>query len=195
MPKKVLFIVSNAFAIGPRNRRTGNFLPEVAHPYAELDRAGCGIDFASLTGDTPFLDALNLADDPDRLAQQQVVIHVGRGDHRPQRAALMRCMTPPWHQRWNQSWTVLLGPNLRGSLSHWQPERMRKMMPLRALRQSAWWRPVRLVGQKSWRMGRTRSQDLRQRHTAARKERSKGRDLRARPFGRGAGAARVGGDD
>src|SRR5262245_56915258 len=68
MPKQVLFIVSNAHAIGPRNRRTGNFLPEVAHPYAELDRAGCGIDFASLTGDTPFLDALNLADDPDNLA-------------------------------------------------------------------------------------------------------------------------------
>src|SRR5262245_48539952 len=68
MPKKVLFIVSNAHAIGPHNRRTGNFLPEVAHPYAEFDRAGYQIHFASLTGDTPFLDALNLADDPDNLS-------------------------------------------------------------------------------------------------------------------------------
>lgn len=68
MSKKVLFIVSNAHAIGPHNRRTGNYLPEVAHPYAELDRAGYVIDFASLTGDTPFLDALHLADDPDNLA-------------------------------------------------------------------------------------------------------------------------------
>src|SRR3954451_1563351 len=68
MPKTVLFIVSNAHAIGPCNRRTGNFLPEVAHPYAELDRAGYAIDFASLTGESPFLDALNLADDPDNLA-------------------------------------------------------------------------------------------------------------------------------
>lgn len=68
MSKKVLFIVSNAHAIGPRNRRTGNFLPEVAHPYAEFDRAGLQVDFASLTGDTPFLDALNLAGDPDNLA-------------------------------------------------------------------------------------------------------------------------------
>jgi putative intracellular protease/amidase len=68
MSKKILFIVSNAFAIGPHNRRTGNFLPEVAHPYAEFDRAKYQIDFASLTGDTPFLDALNLADDPDNLA-------------------------------------------------------------------------------------------------------------------------------
>jgi len=68
MPKKVLFIVSNAHIIGPHKRRTGNFLPEVAHPYAEFDRAGHQIDFASLTGDTPFLDALNLANDPDNLS-------------------------------------------------------------------------------------------------------------------------------
>lgn len=68
MPNKVLIIVSNAHAIGPHNRRTGNYLPEVAHPYAEFDRAGYQIDFASLTGDTPFLDALNLAGDPDNLS-------------------------------------------------------------------------------------------------------------------------------
>lgn len=68
MTKRILIIVSNTGIIGPRNRRTGIFLPEVAHPYAEFDRAGYQIDFASLTGDGPFLDALNLADDPDNLA-------------------------------------------------------------------------------------------------------------------------------
>ena len=68
MSKRVLIIVSNAYVIGPNNRRTGNFLPEVAHPYAEFSRAKYQIDFASLSGDTPFLDALNLADDPDNLA-------------------------------------------------------------------------------------------------------------------------------
>jgi putative intracellular protease/amidase len=67
MKKRILIIVSNANAIGPRNRRTGNFLPEVAHPYAEFEKAGYQIDFASLSGDAPFLDALNLADDPDNL--------------------------------------------------------------------------------------------------------------------------------
>lgn len=67
MKKQVLIIVSNANVIGPHNRRTGTFLPEVAHPYAEFEKAGYKIDFASLTGDTPFLDALNLADDPDNL--------------------------------------------------------------------------------------------------------------------------------
>jgi putative intracellular protease/amidase len=68
MTKKILIIVSNANVIGPNNRRTGTFLPEVAHPYAEFDRANYQIDFASLTGDTPYLDALNLAADPDNLA-------------------------------------------------------------------------------------------------------------------------------
>jgi len=66
--KKVLIIVSNANAIGPNNRRTGIFLPEVAHPYAEFDAVNYQIDFASLTGDTPYLDALNLADDPQNLS-------------------------------------------------------------------------------------------------------------------------------
>jgi putative intracellular protease/amidase len=68
MSKKILFIVSNTFAIGPRRRRTGNYLPEVAHPYAEFGRASYQVDFVSLTGDTPFLDALHLADDPDNLS-------------------------------------------------------------------------------------------------------------------------------
>lgn len=67
MKAKVLIIVSNANAIGPNNRRTGTFLSEVAHPYADFENAGYQIDFASLTGESPFLDALNLADDPDNL--------------------------------------------------------------------------------------------------------------------------------
>ena len=66
--KKVLIIVSNTNVIGPNNRRTGIFLPEVAHPYAEFNNAQYQIDFASLTGDTPYLDALNLADDPQNLS-------------------------------------------------------------------------------------------------------------------------------
>ncbi|MBO9658308.1 MAG: type 1 glutamine amidotransferase domain-containing protein [Chitinophagaceae bacterium] len=68
MKKKILIIVSNANSIGSNNRRTGTFLPEVAHPYAEFEKAGYQVDFASLTGDTPYLDALNLAGDPDNLA-------------------------------------------------------------------------------------------------------------------------------
>jgi putative intracellular protease/amidase len=68
MKKRILIIVSNAHVIGPNNRRTGIFLPEVAHPYAEFTKADYQVDFASLTGDTPYLDALNLANDADNLA-------------------------------------------------------------------------------------------------------------------------------
>ncbi|TDE07970.1 type 1 glutamine amidotransferase domain-containing protein [Dyadobacter psychrotolerans] len=67
MERKILIIVSNANSIGPFNRRTGTFLPEVAHPYSEFERADYQVDFASLSGDTPYLDALNLADDPANL--------------------------------------------------------------------------------------------------------------------------------
>ncbi len=63
---------------------------------------------------------------------------------------------PPSTQRWNQSWTVLLGPNLRGSCPHWQPDRMRKMIPLRAARQLATLRPVSFLGQNSLRIGSIR---------------------------------------
>ena len=82
MKKNILIIVSNANAIGPNNRRTGIFLPEVAHPYAEFDKANYQIDFASLTGDTPYLDALNLAGDPDNLA-----FLIGKGWAAMQKAA------------------------------------------------------------------------------------------------------------
>ncbi|MCS3870007.1 putative intracellular protease/amidase [Chryseobacterium ginsenosidimutans] len=67
MNPKVLIIVSNANSIGPNHRRTGTFLSEVAHPYAEFEKAGYDVTFTSLTGESPFLDALNLADDPDNL--------------------------------------------------------------------------------------------------------------------------------
>jgi putative intracellular protease/amidase len=82
MSKKILIIVSNAHVIGPHKRRTGIFLPEVAHPYAEFEEANYQIDFASLTGDTPYLDALQLADDPKNLS-----FLVGKGWARMQKAA------------------------------------------------------------------------------------------------------------
>lgn len=46
---------------------------------------------------------------------------------------------------------------MHGNWSHWQPERMRKRMPLRARRQLACLRPVALLGQKADRMGNIRS--------------------------------------
>lgn len=68
MSKKILIILSNTHEIGPKKRRTGIFLPEVAHPFAEFDKAGYQIDFVSLSGEVPYLDALHLADDPQNLS-------------------------------------------------------------------------------------------------------------------------------
>jgi putative intracellular protease/amidase len=82
MPKKVLIIASNAHEIGPHHRRTGNYLPEVAHPFAEFEGANYQIDFATLTGATPYLDALHLAGDPQNLA-----FLVGKGWASMQKAA------------------------------------------------------------------------------------------------------------
>ncbi len=51
----VLFIVTNAAALGPRSRKTGFFFAEVAHPFDVLDKAGIAIEFASPAGGwTPY---------------------------------------------------------------------------------------------------------------------------------------------
>jgi hypothetical protein len=63
---------------------------------------------------------------------------------------------PPATHRWNQSWTVLLGPYRSGSWSHWQPLRIRKRMALSIVRQLAARRPVGFLGQNSLRMGSMR---------------------------------------
>jgi putative intracellular protease/amidase len=55
MTKHVLFIVTNAAVIGPKNRPTGFFFAEVAHPFDVLDKAGIAVEFASPAGGwTPF---------------------------------------------------------------------------------------------------------------------------------------------
>jgi len=63
---------------------------------------------------------------------------------------------PPWTQRWNQSWTVLLGPKRSGNWSHWQPLRNRKTIALIIVRQLATRRPVGFLGQNSLRIGSIR---------------------------------------
>jgi putative intracellular protease/amidase len=63
MSKRILIIVSNAKVIGPKNRKTGVFLDEVAHPYVAFDDAGYQIDFASITGEVPNLDNMEAKDE------------------------------------------------------------------------------------------------------------------------------------
>jgi putative intracellular protease/amidase len=67
MNKNILFIVSSANSIGPNNLKTGNFLPEVAHPYHEFAAQGYNIDFASIQGGTPPLYGTDIKDLADPL--------------------------------------------------------------------------------------------------------------------------------
>lgn len=54
MTQHVLFIVTNAAVIGPKNRKTGYFFAEVAHPFEVLDKACIAVEFASpASGWTP----------------------------------------------------------------------------------------------------------------------------------------------
>ncbi len=59
----VLFVVTNAAVIGPNNRATGFFFPEIAHPVHELDRSGIAVEFASLLGGKPPEDGFDATDD------------------------------------------------------------------------------------------------------------------------------------
>ena len=61
----VLFVATNAAVIGPNNRATGFFFPEIAHPFTVLDRAGIAVEFASPLGGKPPEDSF----DPDDAEQ------------------------------------------------------------------------------------------------------------------------------
>jgi len=65
--KYVLFILTNAGEIGPNQRATGYFFPEVAHPFEVLDHAGIAVEFASPLGGTPPEDGYDESD-PSQLA-------------------------------------------------------------------------------------------------------------------------------
>ncbi len=62
MKKKILFMVSSAGIIGPKKRRTGNLLPEVAHPYELFKKEGYDIDVYSVKGGDAPIDMVELED-------------------------------------------------------------------------------------------------------------------------------------
>lgn len=63
----VLFVVTSATVIGPHQRPTGFFFPEIAHPVDVLDRAGVAVEFTSPLGGTPSEDGFD-GDDPVQTA-------------------------------------------------------------------------------------------------------------------------------
>ncbi|OQR30390.1 glutamine amidotransferase [Pseudomonas sp. Bc-h] len=65
--KHVLFVLTNTAHIGPNQRSTGYFFPEVAHPYEVFAEAGVAVEYASLLGGTPPEDGYDETD-PAQLA-------------------------------------------------------------------------------------------------------------------------------
>lgn len=64
--KHVLFVLTNTATIGPKNRATGFFFAEVAHPFEVLDEAGIAVEFATPKGGTPPEDAYDEKDPAQR---------------------------------------------------------------------------------------------------------------------------------
>lgn len=60
--KHVLFVVTNAAVIGPHNRATGFFFPEIAHPFEVLDEAGIAVEYVTLRGGQPPEDGYDGSD-------------------------------------------------------------------------------------------------------------------------------------
>ncbi len=65
--KHVLFVVTNADRIGPNDRETGFFFPEIAHPFEALDKAGIAVEYASPAGGLTPHDGFD-GDDPAQAA-------------------------------------------------------------------------------------------------------------------------------
>jgi putative intracellular protease/amidase len=63
LPKKVLFALTSHGELGDTGRRTGFYVPEVAHPAAVFREAGYAIEFVSVRGGNPPRDGAD-SDDP-----------------------------------------------------------------------------------------------------------------------------------
>ncbi len=64
--KHVLLILTNAAEIGPKQRATGYFFPEVAHPFEVFDEAGVAVEYASPLGGNPPFDGFDESDPSQR---------------------------------------------------------------------------------------------------------------------------------
>ncbi|WP_080059367.1 type 1 glutamine amidotransferase domain-containing protein [Spirosoma aerolatum] len=63
MKRRILFMVTSANLIGPKNRKTGSLLTELAHPYEAFKKQGYEIDIYSVKGGEAPIDLVEL-DDP-----------------------------------------------------------------------------------------------------------------------------------
>lgn len=60
--KRILFVITSADRIGPNNRATGYYFPEVSHVYLALVADGHHVEFASMKGGEPPMVAFEESD-------------------------------------------------------------------------------------------------------------------------------------
>lgn len=64
--KKILFVVTSHGEMGNSGRKTGFYLPELAHPYNVLSKKGFAIDIASPKSGAAPIDGMDQADETSR---------------------------------------------------------------------------------------------------------------------------------
>lgn len=67
--KRILFVVTSHSELGSTGRKTGFYLPEVAHPYKVLSEKGFAVDMASPKGGAAPIDGMEQADEVSRAAR------------------------------------------------------------------------------------------------------------------------------
>lgn len=66
MKKKILLVLTSHSALGDTGKKTGAYLPEIAHPYDVFTEAGLDVDFASIRGGHAPLDGLDATDESSK---------------------------------------------------------------------------------------------------------------------------------
>jgi putative intracellular protease/amidase len=74
MSKRVLFVLTSHAEKGNTGEKTGAYLPEVAHPYAELTKAGVTVDFVTPKGGRPPFDGVDLKDPVNKAFMEDAAI-------------------------------------------------------------------------------------------------------------------------
>ncbi len=62
MNKRVLFVLTSHAQLGDTGKKTGAYLPEVAHPFDAFRKAGFAVDFVTPKGGMPPLDGVDAKD-------------------------------------------------------------------------------------------------------------------------------------
>jgi putative intracellular protease/amidase len=66
MKKKILLVLTSHAELGDTGKKTGAYLPEIAHPYDVFTEAGLEVDFASIRGGRAPLDGLDAKDESSK---------------------------------------------------------------------------------------------------------------------------------